>query len=170
MLLHVTFHLSGFYNPTLTLFLCLFETWCWMRNHCVIGHNIKLSSAQQTAVLGSMRGVIIIKDEGLTAVTCPWRRREVLQSILIGGRDMETRGMSALLIFKEVKCHRSQTFHQDSDLSSIRRIKLSVPAYVSPLPIISSPSCLQPALWLTSPMSSLCGSAAPVPWPAHWRK
>lgn len=41
----------------------------------------------------------LLKMRRLTAVTCPWRSEDVLQSILIG-RDMETGGMSALLIFK----------------------------------------------------------------------
>lgn len=92
-------------------FLRCSRHWCWMRDHCMIRYNIKqwfssLSSAQQTAVVGSMCSIIIIKDEELMAVTCPWRSAEVLQSILIG-RDMETRRMSALLILIGVKCHRS---------------------------------------------------------------
>lgn len=81
-------------------------------DHCVIRNHIKLyifsshSSAQQTAAMGLMCSIIITKHEELTAVTCPWRSVEVLQSILIG-QDMETRVMFARLIFKGVKCHRS---------------------------------------------------------------
>lgn len=97
---------------------------------------LSLSPTQQTAVRGSVCNIINIKHEELMPVTCPWRTVEVLQSILIGW-DTEMRGMSALLIFKRIKCHRSYGFHGDTDLSSIRRIKLSVPAHVSPVPIIS---------------------------------
>lgn len=80
---------------------------------------LSLSPAQQTAVRGSVCSIINIKHEELMPVTCPWRTVEVLQSILIGW-DTEMRGMSALLIFKRIKCNRSYGFHGDTDLSSIR--------------------------------------------------
>lgn len=53
----------------------------------------------------SMRNIISVEDEELPAITCPWKSEAALQSILIGW-DAETRGMSALGLFKGVKCHR----------------------------------------------------------------
>lgn len=53
-------------------------------------------------------------------------------------------------------------FHGDTDLSSIRRIKLSVPAHVSPLPIISSHPVYSIHSMTHCPMSFLCGSKAAV--------
>lgn len=51
-----------------------------------------------------MSSIIIVKDDELTAFTCPRRNVVVLQSILIG-QDVETRGMSTLQLFKGVKYH-----------------------------------------------------------------
>lgn len=113
-----------------------------------------------------MRNIISVEDEELPAITCPWTSEAALQSILIG-RDAETRGMSALGLFKGGQVPSIVSFHGDTGLSSIRWIKLSVAASVPPLPIISSrPVCSaesvnHPPTPTPTPLGCfLCGSSA----------
>lgn len=61
-------------------------------------------------------------------------------------------------------------FHRDTNLSSIRRIKLTAPAHVSPLPIIfSHPVCGVHSM-TQFPLSFLYGFTASMAWTAHWVK
>lgn len=122
-------------------------------------------TVQQTAVTRTTCSVINIKSEELMAASCPWRAK-LLQSISFG-RGMETRGVSTLLIFKGVKCHRLHGFHRDTDLSSIRQIKsqcqhmlLYCPSYLYNLSAVSHCATQFPTSFLWW-VHCLCG---PTSW------